>query len=763
MVIVFATLAGVALVPSVSSQEVIGSDVLIVNPVADSFVNESSPDTNYGDLNWLDIKCNSYHQYTYIMFDLSGLPSDANIIAASLGLTITSISGSGELGVHIGAHYCSDDSWNETGITWNHKPFFEPEATATNSYAFVMWVPARRWWNTTVDVRTAFGLDKKLTEVILFEEPETDHGYVSFRSKEVAGVELKIEYTTRPIYTVQFESIQDTRTTSNLGNLNFSSRIMAFPSDWSIVDGSYEVEYQGGYTFLRWEVEGGVSVSDMNAQETSVTVSGSGKLRAVGSAQIMQYSFDDSVGESSTFQTVGEMVAVRFTPLFLGSLKSARFYISSDYDHAFNVHVMDANLSDVIQPFSQSASSNGWFEVDLSGYDVSVRGDFYIAMEWLTDYDPGLGVDGSSPDDRSFEWNGTAWLARSQDYMIRAVVESTVPIRPIGVISCLPLSSYVSGGENVTVSGSIAPLSIGVEVNVTYVRPDGSTVVRKALTNTTGAFADTFMPDKVGLWKAMASWSGNEDCEGSASFPEEFTVSMGTSYVYFFYLYQNKITIGSAINLTGHMSPRRFASIDLEYSLDQAQTWTTFASVNTTGDGEYSYVWTPVSVGTYIVRAAWRGDEVCTGSNSTGAMLTVEETKKSFRTYVDWRGFDIEVACNSTVSDFVFDQAQMMISFQLTGVSQTVGYCNVSFPKELLGGPYDIQVEDSPVTHYEASNGQMFLHFTFNFQSTCNVKIVGQTVIPEFSSTVLPVFMIAALFAVILGACRQRSRRQDAR
>jgi hypothetical protein len=422
---------------------------------------------------------------------------------------------------------------------------------------------------------------------------------------------------------------------------------------------------------------------------------------------------------------------------------------------------MDANLSDVIQPFSQSASSNGWFEVDLSGYNVNVRGDFYIAMEWLTDYYPHLGVDGTSPHGRSFEWNGTAWLARSQDYMVRAVVESVVPIRPIGIIDCIPLSSYVTGGRNVTVSGSIAPISVGVEVDVTYMRPDGSTVVRKALTNTTGEFADTFMPDKVGLWKAMASWSGNEDYEGSTSFPEEFTVSMGTAYIHLSYFYPNRITIGSAINLTGSVSPGRLASIDLEYSLDQAQTWNTFASVNTTGDGEYSYLWTPVSVGTYVVRAVWRGDEVCTGSNSTGAMLNVEETKKSFRTYVDWRGFDIEVACNSTVSDFVFDQAQKMISFQLTGISQTVGYCNVSFPKELLGGPYDVQVGDLPIVHYETSNGQMLLHFTFNFQSTCNVKIVGQTVIPEFPSIALPVFMIAALFAVILRACVQRSNRQS--
>lgn len=737
----------------------IGLDVLTIYPIADSFVNESSPNTNYGDRNWLNIECNSYHQYAYIMFDLSSLPSDATIVAANLGLTLTDISGSGEWGVHIGAHYCADNSWSETEIMWNNKPVSWSEATASVGF-WMVWVPTRRWWNTTVDVRTAFGLDKKLTEVIMFEEPETHEGYASFRSREVAGIELKIEYTTKPIYTVQFESIQDTGITSNLGNLNLSSHILTLPINPSIVNGSYEVEYEGGYTFLRWETEGGVNVSDPNAQKTDVTVSGSGRLTTVGTAQVMQYLFDDFTEESQTFQSAGEMVAVRFTPLFLGSLKSARFYFSSDYSNAFEVHVMDANLTDIVQPFSHTPSSKGWFEVDLSGYNVSVREDFYIAMEWLTNYYPRLGADQSSPDDRSFRWNGTAWMASGVDYMIRAVVESKVPIRPIGVISCLPLSSYIIGGQNVTVSGSITPIRVGVEVEIAYIRPDGSRVVRKALTNTTGVYADTFMPDKLGLWKATASWPGDENYEGSTSFSEEFTVSMGTSSTYLSYLYPSRITIGSAINLTGYLWPRRFASIDLEYSLDQSETWTTFASVNTTCDGEYSYLWTPISIGIYTLRAAWKGDEVCEGSTSTEKMLNVEETEETFRIYVDSRRFDVTISCNSTLSNFVFNQTEKMISFQLTGVSETVGYCNVSFPKELLGGPYTIQTEGLPVTYYETSNGEMFLHFTFNFKSTCNVKIIGETVIPEFPNIALLVFMIATLFATTLRAHALRSPNQ---
>lgn len=544
-----------------------------------------------------------------------------------------------------------------------------------------------------------------------------------------------------------------------MGNLNFESNIFTLPNSALVVNGSYEAEYEGGYKFLQWETEGGVSVSNSTAQKTNVTVTDSGKLRAVGSAEVMQYSYDDSAEESSTFQKAGKMVAVRFTPLFLGNLTKARFYISSDYNYAFNVRVMDENLSDIIAPFAQTPSSTGWFEVDFSAYNVSVREDFYIAMEWLTDYYPCLGEDESSPDERSFDWNGTAWKIRSyEDYMIRAVVESEVPLRPIGIISCTPLSSYISGGRNVTVSGSITPLRVGAEVDVTYIRPGESMVVRKTLTNATGEYTDTFMPDKVGEWKVKASWAGDEDYEGSTSYPEEFTVSKGTSSIYLFYFYPSTITIGSSINLTGYLLPQRFATVNLEYSLDEGGTWITFASVNTTSDGDYSYVWTP-TLGNYKVRASWEGDEVCEGSTSWERSLTVEETEETFRIYVDYRAFDITVKCNSTLSDFSFNDTKMMISFQLTGISETVGYCNVSFPKELLGGPYRIRINDSPPdTSSEASNDKMCLYFTFNFNSTCNVEIIGETVIPEFPNIVLPLFMVATLFAIILQKMKRNLR-----
>ena len=755
--------ANIVFVPSVSSKKVIGSDIVTIYPVADSYVNQSEPDANYGSDTRLKIKCDSFYRYAYIMFDLSSLSPDATIIEAKLWLTLRDIDGYGEWGVTIGAHYCSDDSWNETGITWNNKPSFASEPTATEGFWYV-WLPSTDSWNITVNVQTAFSLDKKLTEVIIFEEPETDWGWAYFESREVGGVKLEIEYTTKPIYTVQFESIQDTGNTSNLGNLNFESNIFTLPNDALVVNGSYETEYESGYKFLRWETEDGVSVSDTNAQKTKVTVTGSGKLRAVGTAEVMQYFYDDSGDEGYTFESAGEMVAVRFTPLFVGTLKKARFYIgelSFSPPDTFKVHIMDENFSDIITPFSQTTSSTGWFEVDLSAYNVSVREDFFIGVEWPNNYYPCIGEDESNPDERSFDWNGTAWnIMTWTDYMIRAIVQSEMPLRQIGIISCTPMSTYVIGGRNVTVSGSITPPRVGVEVDVTYIRPDWSIVIRKALTNATGEYTDSFMPDKVGLWKVLASWAGDEYYEGSRSFPEEFTVSKGTSSLYLSYFYPNTITIGLSINLTGDLWPQRFATINLEYS-PEGGTWITLASVNTNATGDYSYTWTPTSIGNYKVRASWPGDEVCEGSTSGDKSLTVTETNFTHTEYVNYKPFDIKVSCNSTLSSFFFNLTTIRINFQLKGISETVGYCNVSFPKEFLGGPFTIKINDTTLLVTNGiSNGETCLYFTFNFNNTCDVKIIGTTVVPEFPNAILPIFLIVTLLVTIL---QKKKRNLDKR
>ena len=136
------------------------------------------------------------------------------------------------------------------------------------------------------------------------------------------------------------------------------------------------------------------------------------------------------------------------------------------------------------------------------------------------------------------------------------------------------------------------------------------------------------------------------------------------------------------------------------------------------------------------------------------------ETTKTFAVSVAARSFDIKVICKSTLSNFSFNQTEKSISFQLMGILETVGHCNVSFPKELLGRPFTIRINGSPLdTVSEASNGETSLHFTFNFGSTCNIEIIGTTVIPEFQSTVLTLFITLTLFVLILRKMKRKLKQ----
>jgi len=107
-----------------------------------------------------------------------------------------------------------------------------------------------------------------------------------------------------------------------------------------------------------------------------------------------------------------------------------------------------------------------------------------------------------------------------------------------------------------------------------------------------------------------------------------------------------------------------------------------------------------------------------------------------------------DIVSNSTISAFNFNAAQKLISFNVNGSSGTIGFCKITIDNSLLGGPYIVLVDETPVTPSVTSNGtHSFLYFTYA-HSTHNVSIMGSTVIPE-SWIILPLLMIGTLFAVV--------------
>jgi len=413
----------------VGATPAIGSTTVTLHSIADAYVNASSPDTNYGSSVSLFVSASSKLDYTYVMFDLSSLPSEANIIYARLRMYLSDTGGKiyGLPSDDVGAYYCSDNSWTENGITWNNRPNFNSEPTYTWSFSLGVIFANYRSWDVTADAKQAFS-EETLTEVVKFES-KTGDGYVVFDSKENDNEPLlEIEYSIEPVHVVNLESSQDTGVTNNLGIITLADESFSLPSDVDVVAGTYQVSYSGGYLFTHWEPVGGVAVSNPLAATTTVTVTGDGTLKAVGTANLLEYTYDNGYYGFTACEAKGNIDAVRFTPLFSGQLLMARFYmtyISSFQDETIKVHIMDENRNDVITPFEQTPDSAGWFDVPLSAYSIAVTvgTDFYIGMEWLTDYSPTLGGYYEDLSGRSWEWNGTNWKeVEDNDFMIRAVV-----------------------------------------------------------------------------------------------------------------------------------------------------------------------------------------------------------------------------------------------------------------------------------------------------------------------------------------------------
>jgi hypothetical protein len=170
--------------------------------------------------------------------------------------------------------------------------------------------------------------------------------------------------------------------------------------------------------------------------------------------------------------------------------------------------------------------------------------------------------------------------------------------------------------------------------------------------------------------------------------------------------------------------------------------------------------------GEYLISITKEGYESVTWFESVGAAQAFESSismrsisnvggglvKLTFK--VSWEGEDypVEITSNSTVTNFNFSQQQMKISFIVAGDEGTIGFCNITIPNTLLGGPYTVLVNDTPITPVWTWNStHSFIYFTYT-HSEHNVEIIGSTVIPEFPSEIFLLLLLTMLlsFAAII-------------
>lgn len=727
---------------NVVASPAIGSITTTIYSVADAYVNSSSPDANYGDVNSLHVSVNSEHDFTYVRFNLSDIPSDANIISAKLKLYLTNIGG--YVG-NINTYYCSDNSWTELGVTWSNKPDFSSEATDERYFGVIVVVNRYYSWNVASDVQVALS-QGNLTEVIV----RKSSGYADFQSRECAHQpKLEVEYATKPVFTVHLESIQDTEATNNLGFITFADYVFSLPTGIDVVNGSYAITYNGGYTFVRWETTGGVTVSDENVASTTVTVSGNGTLRVVGNVKKLEYAYDYGNPQWHS-ESAGRVDAVRFTPLFSGRLLTARYYmydLSSYQSNTFKVHVMNESRNDLITPFNVTPTSEGWFDVDLSSHNLTISEgrDFYVGMEWIVNYNPDLGEDRTNPSGRSWYWNGTLWKQETyRDFMIRTVVGTGAPEIIVGVNAGDWAASndvYFEWASNWT--GYEEP---PFEMNMSWMKME---ILEVHDTNIT---VQSVMMTRNGTVDEYVDWGDIETGEGNISImiiPSDLGAGDEIPANLTWYTEEPlKLFINGTVTRNYAGANREVNYIDITHPITNGNV--------TYGSWNMSFYWDKKTGFLLEENVSLAMSHTVNMTHYYTNMtihwrMTVTEMWPAVFTVQDGYTFNVTMESNSVISDFNFSEPLKQISFNVTGPTGIMSYCNVTLPKDLLQGPWTVWLNGTDWTtscNIAGNDTHNFIYIPYTC-STNTIQIKGTWVIPEFSlAMILPLLMILTMFAL---------------
>ncbi|MCK5403507.1 hypothetical protein KAI60_05270, partial [Candidatus Bathyarchaeota archaeon] len=105
----------------------------------------------------------------------------------------------------------------------------------------------------------------------------------------------------------------------------------------------------------------------------------------------------------------------------------------------------------------------------------------------------------------------------------------------------------------------------------------------------------------------------------------------------------------------------------------------------------------------------------------------------------------ISILTNSTTPGFIFDQSKKTINFNVSDAANDTGFFNVTIPKQLLGGPYTVLLDNSPISTTSTENAtHAFIYTTYTFPPSQNnfvnltIDIVGTIVYSTLSCTTSP-------------------------
>jgi hypothetical protein len=168
-------------------------------PTQDSWVEAEYPNDNHGYDTSLRVKSDSRTRRSYLKFDLSSVPNGKTITSVKLYLYCTYADSNPSIQVY--AHE-TDDSWDETSITWNNAPAVGSLITSISIGGTGQYY----CWDITPYGQTQYSGDKILSVVVklLLDDPTQNNPNLAryFASKENTGTSqdpyLEVIYENTP-------------------------------------------------------------------------------------------------------------------------------------------------------------------------------------------------------------------------------------------------------------------------------------------------------------------------------------------------------------------------------------------------------------------------------------------------------------------------------------------------------------------------------------------------------------------------------------
>ncbi|KPK76111.1 MAG: hypothetical protein AMJ79_08185 [Phycisphaerae bacterium SM23_30] len=177
--------------------------VVQIYPSDDTYVDEFNPSGNYGgavvlNVGIKDITGPAARCRTYLLFDLSAIPSDATINSAELVMEVTSYTNPSPPS-QVAVHHVDDHSWDEMSLTWSMPPnvpaIFHPTPADTTQ----IWGAGVYSWTVTNGVIAAHGTDGRYSAVVkLLDDKWIDekNDFIQFRASDSdVPPKLVIDYT----------------------------------------------------------------------------------------------------------------------------------------------------------------------------------------------------------------------------------------------------------------------------------------------------------------------------------------------------------------------------------------------------------------------------------------------------------------------------------------------------------------------------------------------------------------------------------------